>query len=285
MPTKFKAHDVMFSRMRMMLPKSSSSVRSISTEGLKQNLEIIGVGENIQKSPDLVYIIVDYDHFINASDATCQTDIQVIKKSCAFPRGVSVNHIKEGNDAIFEVETNFDIDDFVVDWQLVKIDKVVADITNNSLWYNDKTTSMLFRNVSSRTDIDEIFVKCQITRSDENQNVSTVVGVGFFSLGSYQFEHSDGTHGETESSTNGNTTGNYNHNAIQEYQLYIMFACAFLGPLIISLLTAMWLIRKRGKKHQSTCVMSVKQVTLISKNLPWFRNFYLSKGDKLSCTI
>ena len=197
------------------------------------------------------------------SNVICRYDIPRINKSCAFPYGIRINNTTEGDDAVFLIEANFDINDLVSDWQLVKIDKTVVDITNYTLWYDDKKTSMLFRNISSRTDIEGIIVVCQITRTDKIQNTSTVVGVGFISLESYKIEHTNDTHGANESS-NENTIGNDNHDAFQKYKLYIMFACAFLGPLIISTLTAIWLIRKCGKKHQLTCVMSVKQVTLIS---------------------
>ena len=234
------------------------------TRGFRTELEIIGAGENIQAPPDLVYSIVDYNHFIDASNVMCRIYVLGINKSCDFPRGIRIYHVNEGDDAVFEIEADFKMDDLVIDWHLVKIDKLVVDTTSYSLWYGDKTTSMLFRSIGSRNDTEGIFVRCQITRSDENQNVSTIVGVGFFSLGSDQFEQSDGTHGETESSLNGITIGSNKLDVIKEYKFYIMLACAFFGPLVISTGTAIWLIRKCGKKRQSTCVMSVKQVTLIS---------------------
>ena len=233
------------------------------TQGIEAELEIVGVGENIQESSDLVYSIVNYNHFINVSDVVCQMNILGINKSCRFPRGLRINEITGGDNAVFKIEANFDIDDLVIDWQLVKIDKTVVDTTSYSLWYGDEKRSMLFRNSISGHDIEGIIVKCEITRTDENQNASTVVGIGFISLKSHKTKHSDDAHGATESS-NGNTIGKDNHDTIQEYKLYIMLACAFLGPLVISTLTAMWLIWKCGKKHQSTCVMSVKQVILVS---------------------
>ena len=234
------------------------------TREIKAELEIIGAGESIAESPDLVYSIVNYNNFVDAiTSVVCRFYFLGINKSCRFPRGIRINKITEGDGAVFQIEANFDINDLVIDWQLVKIDKTVADITNYSLWYDDKTTSILFRNFGSRTDTEGIIVKCQITRTDKNQNISAIVGVGFISLESNQSEQSEDAHGATELS-NGITMGNDNHDTIQEYKLYIMLACAFLGPLIISTLTSMWLIRKCGKKRQLTCVMSVKQVTLIS---------------------
>ena len=109
-------------------------------------------------------------------------DIWGFKKSCAFPHGIRINHTTEGDDVAFKIEANFEIDNTVIDWQLVKTDKTVVDITNYSLWYDNEKTSMLFRNFRSSHDTEGIIVKCQITKTDENQNISTVLGVGFISL-------------------------------------------------------------------------------------------------------
>ena len=257
----------------------------VDNRRIEAELEIIGAGENIHDSPDRAYSIVGYDHFIDASDVMCEMDIWGFKKACVFPRGIRINQTTEGDDVAFKIEANFEIDNTVIDWQLVNTDKTVVDITNYSLWYDDEKTSMLFRNFRSSHETEGIIVKCQITKTDENQNISTVFRVGFISLESNKTENSNETHGKTESSTNGNTTGNYNHNAIQEYQLYIMFACAFVGPLIISLLIAMWLIRKCGKKRQSTFEMSVKQVTLISSIYQGFEMSTFPRVTELPCSV
>ena len=166
--------------------KFSCKIDGNTNPGIDAELEIIGAGESIAESPDQVYNIVDYNQFIDVSNVMCRYGIPSINKSCAFPYGIRINNRTDGDDAVFLIEANFGINDLVIDWELMKIDNIVVDTTNYTLWYDNKKTSMLFRKISSRTDTEGIIVKCQITRNDENQNVSTVVGVGFISLKSYK---------------------------------------------------------------------------------------------------
>ena len=161
-----------------------------NTQGIEAELEIIGAGESIAESPDLVYSIVNYNHFIDASNVMCRLYVLGINKSCRCPQGIRIIVITETDEAVFEIEANFEIDELVIDWQLMEIDKTVVDTTSYSLWYGDEKNSMLFRNFRSIRDTEGIIVKCQITRTDENQNISTVVGVGFVSLASQEIEHS-----------------------------------------------------------------------------------------------
>ena len=114
---------------------------------------------------------MDYKHFIDASNVMCHIGIKGITQSCAFPRGIRINKITVGDDVVFEIEANFYINDLVIDWQLMKTDKTVVDSTSWSLWYGDEKNSMLFRNFRSRRVTEGIIVRCQITRSDENQNI------------------------------------------------------------------------------------------------------------------
>ena len=114
--------------------------------------------------------------------------IKGITKSCAFQRGIRINHITEGDDAIFKINANFEIDDLMIDWQLVKIDKIDVETTQYSLWFHEKHTSMLFHNVSSITGTEGIIVRCECIKIDENHNTSEVIGIGYVDLDGHEIE-------------------------------------------------------------------------------------------------
>ena len=208
----------------------------MDTRGVGAVLEILGAGENIKKSPDFVYIILDYDHFINTSDVTCHMGIKGITISCVFPRGIRINHITEGDDAIFKINANFEIDDLMIDWQLVKIDKIDVETTQYSLWFDEKHTSMFFHNVSSITGTEGIIVRCELTQmNDENHNTSEVIGIGFVDLDGHEIELNLDSH---DDNNNTNTSGGYlcniGNQETHRNQRNVVLTYVFLGLWLTS---------------------------------------------------
>ena len=240
----------------------------MDTPEIGAELEIIGAGENINESPHFVYSIVDYDHFINTSRVICHMGIKGIAKSCAFPHGIRIKNVTEGGDAIFKINANFEIDDLMIDWQLVKIDKTVVETTKYSLWFHEKHTYMLFYNVSSITGTEGIIVRCECIKIDEYHNTSEVIGIGFVDLDGHEIELALDSH---DDNNNTNTSGGYlcnignqeTHRNQRNVVLTYVFLGLWLTSSIIGLIAGL-IGHVRKQTYHSTGLNSVIRVTLVN---------------------